>query len=160
MDLFSSYCSGFATYTRGNIRLAAGVDDRGDAGYGRNRLFGVSASHQGERLYLAVKYELFDTGNRQPGSFARDGNRALNLFGSYAMGRDTVKLMLAKVENYGARIVHLGLDRQLSDTCKVFAEYYHESETATLVARRRGLGDFDAGIGGGRAVVVGLRQDF
>lgn len=148
------------TYSVGNTRLAAGLDDRGEAGYGRNRLFGLSASHQAGKLYLAAKYERFDTGNRQRGSFSSDGNQAINLFGSYAMGKTTVKLMLAKVEHYGDNIVHIGADHQVSDEVKVFAEYYREGSTAVLTPRRGGLDDFDAGISGGQAIAVGLRYDF
>lgn len=149
-----------ATYTAGDTRLAVGVDDRGDAGYGRNRLYGLSASHQAGPLYLALKLERFDTGNRQRGSFSSDGNQAINLFGSYALGKTTFKLMLAKVENYGDRIVHLGVDHQLSDDLKLFAEYYREGETAVLTPRRGGLDDFDGGISGGQALAVGIRVDF
>ena len=149
-----------ATYSFGDTRLAAGLDDRGDAGYGRNRLLGLSASHQAGNLYLAAKYERFDTGNGQPGSFSSDGNEAVNLFGSYAMGKTTFKLMLARVENYGDNIVHLGVDHQVSDDFKVFAEYYREGSTAVLTPRRGGLDDFDAGIKGGQALAVGLRYDF
>jgi len=149
-----------ATYVFGHTRLAAGIDDRGDAGYGRNRLYGLSASHQADKLYLAVKYEIFDTGNRQRGAFSTDGNRSINLFGSYALGRNTIKLMVAKVENYGDYIVHLGIDRQLSEDYKIFAEYYREAETAALSARRGGLSNFNASLGGGHAIAVGIRYDF
>ncbi|GGE73434.1 porin [Massilia psychrophila] len=148
------------TYAFGNTRLAAGVDDRGNASYGRDRLYGLSASHQTDKLYLAVKYEIFDTGNRQRGGFSTNGNHSINLFGSYALGKSMLKLMLAKVKNYGDYIAHLGIDHQLSDDYKIFAEYYWEAETAVLTARRRGLSDFDASIGGGRAVAVGVRYDF
>ena len=64
--------------------LAAGVDDRGDAGYGKNRhLRTVTLSHQARcPLYLAVKVRGHSRrGNRQPGSFSTDGNRAINLYG-------------------------------------------------------------------------------
>lgn len=149
-----------ASYTRGNTRIAAGIDDRGEAGYGRNRLVGLSVTHQADKLYLALKYELFDTGNRQPGGFSSDGNRSVNLFGSYVLGNSTVKLMLAKVDNYGDKIVHLGIDYTLSDQHKLFAEYYHEAETAALSSSRGGLADVDAGIRGGHALAVGLRYDF
>jgi predicted porin len=149
-----------ATYSFGDTRLGAGLDDRGDAGYGRNRIVGLSASHQAGKLYLAIKVERFDTGNRQRGSFSSDGNEAVNLFGSYALGNTTFKLMLAKVENYGDHIVHLGVDHQVSDEVKVFAEYYREGETAVLTPRRGGLDDFDAGISGGQAIAVGIRYDF
>lgn len=149
-----------ATYTRGGTRLAAGIDDRGNAGYGSNRLYGVALSHQADALYLAVKYEAFSTGNRQPGGFSSDGNRAVNLYGHYTLGKSTIKLMLAKVENYGDEIIHLGVDYALSSQCKLFAEVYREAETAALTARRGGLADVDAGTGGGRAIAVGLRYDF
>jgi predicted porin len=149
-----------ATYTVGNTRLAAGLDDRGDAGYGRNRLYGLSASHQAGKLYLAIKYERFDTGNRQRGSFSSDGNEAINLFGSHAIGKTTFKLMLARVENYGGDIIHAGVEHQLRDDVKVFAEYYREGGTAVLTPRRGGLDDFDAGISGGQAIAVGIRYDF
>lgn len=149
-----------AAYRFGDTRIAAGLDDRGDAGYGRNRLYGLSASHQAGPLYLALKLERFDTGNRERGSFSSDGNQAINLFGSYAMGATTFKLMLANVENYGDDIVHLGIDHQVSDALKVFAEYYREGATSVLTPRRGGLDDFDASISGGQALAVGLRYDF
>lgn len=149
-----------ASYAFGNSRLAAAIDDRGNPGHGHDRLLGLSASHQAGNLYLAVKYERFDSRNRQSGSFSRNGNEAVNVFGSYALGKNTFKLMLAKVENYGGHIVHLGVDHALSDKRKVFAEYYREAQTAALSRRRGGLGDFDAGIGGGQAVAVGVRLDF
>jgi predicted porin len=149
-----------ATYVRGDTRLAAGVDDRGDAGYGKNRIYGVTLSHQADALYLAVKYETFETGNRQPGSFSTDGNRAINLYGHYALGKSTIKLMLAKVDNYGDEIIHLGIDYALSRDARLFAELYQEAETAALTTRRGGLADVDGGVRGGRALAVGLRYDF
>lgn len=149
-----------ASYRFGDTRLAAGLDDRGEAGYGRNRLYGLSASHQAGPLYLALKVERFDTGNRQRGSFSSDGNTAINLFGSYVVKATTFKLMLAKVENYGDNIVHLGVDHQVSEKFKLFAEYYRESTSSVLTPRRGGLDDFDAGISGGQALAVGLRYDF
>ena len=149
-----------ATYGLGDTRFAAGVDDRGDAGYGRNRVYGASLSHQADALYLAIKYELFSTGNRQAGGFSTNGNRAINLYGHYALGKSTVKLMLAKVDNYGDAIVHLGVDYALTEQSRLFAELYREGETAALTARRGGLADGDAAFRGGRAVAVGLRHDF
>lgn len=149
-----------ATYAHGDTRIAIGIDDRGNAGYGRNRLYGLSASHQLDKLYLALKYEMFDTGNRQPGSFSANGNRAINLLGTYAVGKSTFKLMLARLENYGDNIVHIGYDYALSDKHKVFAEIYREGDTAALTMRRGGLADIDAGIRGGDAIAIGMRYDF
>ncbi|THC44516.1 porin [Massilia sp. Mn16-1_5] len=149
-----------ASYTLGDTRIAAGIDDRGDAGCGRNRIYGFSASHKIDKLYLALKYEIFDTKNRHPGSFSSDGNRAINLFGSYVLGKSTFKLMLARLDNYGGNIVHAGIDYALSDRHTLFAELYREADTAALTARRGGLADIDARMAGGRALAVGLRYDF
>ena len=149
-----------ASYTGGDTRIAAGIDDRGNAGYGNNRLYGLSASHRLDTLYLAMKAELFDTGNRRPGAFSSDGNRAITLFGSYVAGKSTLKLMLAKVEHYGGNIVHLGLDYALADKHTLFAEVYREEETAALFPRRGGLADAQPGMRGGRTVALGLRYDF
>ena len=148
------------SYAIGNTQFTAGMDDRGDAGYGRNRLYGISASHTAGPFYVALKYEYFDTGNKIPGSFASDGNHAVNLFGSYTVGRNTFKLMLADVDAYGGNIMHLGIDHQYRPDLKLFAEFYREDETATITARSGGLSDYDTRIGGGRAVIAGIRYDF
>ncbi len=149
-----------ATYVFDDTRLAVGMDDRGDAGYGRNRLYGLALSQRLGSLYLAAKYETFDTGNKSPGGFARDGNEAINLFASYTAGKNTVKAMLAKVDNYGEDIIHLGIDHQYSERLKVFVEYYYEQETAAITDERGGLADFDGSIRGGKAFMTGLRYDF
>ena len=149
-----------ASYAFGGTRIAAGVDDRGDAGYARNRLYGFSAIHKTEKAYLAIKYEVFQTGNHQEGNFSTNGNRAINIFGSYVLQKNTIKLMLAKVKNYGNTIIHFGIDHVLKDNLKVFAEYYRESETAALSSRQGGLNDFNASISGGHAIALGVRYDF
>lgn len=209
VDMFSSYYSGFATYTvfrvadtvayysptmhgfslaasysgaNGNQRstsridarrvqftasyaiddtlFSAGVDDRGDAGYGRNRIYGAALSHQAGPLYVAAKYEVFDTGNQAPGSFSSDGNRAVNLFASYVVGQNTVKLMLADVERYGGNVLHLGFDHQYNTALKIFAEFYREDETAAVTVKQGGLSDYDGRIEGGRVLLIGVRYDF
>ena len=111
-------------------------------------------------LYLAAKHETFDTGNTTPDQFGTDGNRALNLFAGYTLGKNTFKLMLARVENYGENIVHLGIDHQFKDDLKFFAEYYHEQETAAITQERGGLDGFDSAVSGGRVFATGLRYDF
>ena len=148
------------SYTAGHSQLSIGMDDRGEDGYGRNRLYGISASHTAGPFYIALKYEYFDTGNKTPGSFASDGNQAINLFGSYTAGKNTYKLMLADVEAYGGHVLHLGIDHQYNPSLKLFAEFYREDETATITVRRGGLSDYDARIGGGRALLAGMRYDF
>src|SRR5690606_37626438 len=104
--------------------------------------------------------EFFDTGNQSSGSFASDGNRAVNLFASYAAGQNTFKLMLANVERYGGNVLHLGFDHQYSKAFKIFAEFYREDETAAITIKRGGLSDYDGRIEGGRVFLVGGRYDF
>lgn len=148
------------SYDLGATRLAAALDDRGDAGYGRNRLYGLSASHQAGAWQVAAKYERFDTGNHTPGSFSRDGNEAVNLLVTHQRGANTYKAMLARVEGYGENIVHLGIDHQYKPQLKFFAEFYSESETAALTTRGEGLSGFRAAASGGHVWVLGLRHDF
>jgi len=146
------------SYSVGNTTISAGVDDRGDDD--ESRIFGLAASHQMGDLYLAAKYEEFDSDNKTSGAFNRDGNQAFNLFVSYTMGKNTYKLMLADVENYGDNVVHLGVDHQFRDDLKFFAEYYYEEETAAITTKRGGLAGFPAGASGGQVIAAGLRFDF
>ncbi len=82
------------------------------------------------------------------------------MFAGYTLGRNTFKLMLADVENYGERIAHLGVDHQYNDALKFFVEIYQEAETAAINERRGGLDGFNAAASGGRAIAAGLRYDF
>lgn len=148
------------SYTVGDTQFSAGIDDRGNAGYGRNRVYGLAASQHLGDWYLAAKYERFDSGNQTAGSFSTDGNQAINLFTSYTWGKFTAKLMLARVENYGDNIVHTGVDYQFASRLKFFAEYYREAQTAAISRKRGGLSDFDASISGGNAFLFGARYDF
>lgn len=148
------------SYDLGATRLAAALDDRGDAGYGRNRLYGLSATHRAGAWQMAAKYERFDTGNHNPGSFSRDGNEAVNLLVTHQRGDNTIKVMLARVEGYGENIVHLGIDHQYNPQLKFFAEFYSEAETAAITTRGDGLSGFRAATSGGHAWLLGLRRDF
>ncbi len=148
------------SYALGDTRLAVGMDDRGDTGLGRDRVYGVSASHQAGPWYFAAKYEVFDTNNHTPGAFSRDGNEAFNVFGSYSTGPYTFKAMFARVQNYGGNIVHLGVDYQYNKSLKLFTEFYREGSTASIVEKRGGLADLMSASQGGRAFLVGFRYDF
>jgi len=148
------------SYALGETLLSVGMDDRGDAGYGRNRLYGAAISRTLGPFQLAAKYEYFDSGDKTPGHFASDGNRAVNLFGSYTVGRNTFKLMLADVETYGGKVLHLGVDHQHTAALKLFAEFYREEKTASVTIKRGGLSDFDARIEGGQVFLLGARYDF
>ncbi|ROT46504.1 porin [Pusillimonas sp. NJUB218] len=140
--------------------ISAGMDDRGQAGFGRNRIYGLSASHTEGPWYFAAKYEWFDSGNQTPGSFSRDGNQAVNVMAAYTFGANTVRAMLANVQDYGDTIVHLGFDHQYNDQLKLFAEIYYERNTAAITAKRGGLAESVSGINGGRVFLVGARYDF
>ncbi|MAK56695.1 MAG: porin [Pusillimonas sp.] len=148
------------SYAFGDTRLAVGMDDRGDTGLGKDRIYGFSASHQAGPWYFAAKYEVFDTNNHTPGAFSKDGNKAFNVFASYNTGPYTFKAMFAKVQNYGDNIVHLGVDYQYNKDLKFFAEFYREGSTASIVEKRGGLADFNSASQGGRAFLVGFRYDF
>ena len=148
------------TYQHGHTRLAVAMDDRGDAGTGRNRLYGLSASHAMGAWQWAAKYERFDTNNHTPGSFSRDGNQAASLLVTHRRGANTLKAMWARVAGYGEHIVHLGIDHQHDAWLKVFLEYYREAETAALTSRGDGLSGLSASTSGGHAWILGLRRDF
>ncbi|AGA35383.1 Porin, Gram-negative type [Thioalkalivibrio nitratireducens DSM 14787] len=149
-----------ATYSFGDTTVSAGLDDRGSPVGDRDRIWGLAAAHQLGDLYLAAKYERFDSDNDSPGAFNRDGNEAFNVFASYTRDKNTFKIMLADVENYGDTVVHLGVDHRVNDALTLFAEYYYEESTAAITTKRGGLGDFPAGANGGQVLAAGLRYDF
>lgn len=148
------------SYAHGNTRLAVAMDDRGNVGTGRNRLYGLSASHSMGAWHWAAKYERFDTDNRTPGSFSRDGNQAASLLVTHQRGANTFKAMWARVAGYGEHILHLGIDHQHDALLKVFLEYYREAETAALTTRGGGLSGLSSATSGGRAWILGMRRDF
>lgn len=207
VDWFSSYYSGFATYTTPRVRntvawssprvngfgvagswsaphgnkqstariddrriqatasweggpwtLAVGMDDRGNADGHRDRLYGLATTWTKDAWYLALKYERTDT--NVPGAFYGDNQQAINLLGAYTAGRNTWKLMLARVEGYGENTVHAGVDHRVNDKLTLFAEVYREGATSGITARRQGLDRYDAATNGGRTVVAGVRYDF
>ena len=141
-------------------RVSVGLDDRGEAGYGRNRVYGVAATHRTGPWYFAAKYERFDTGNQTPGSFSHDGNEAVNLLVAYSWGANTVRAMVADVQDYGDTVVQVGVDHQYTEDLKLFAEFYYERNTAALTAKRGGLAEAVPGINGGHVFMLGARYDF
>jgi len=150
-----------ASYRFGITVLAAGLDQAGGAD--RSRLYGLSLQHNAAGLgpgdlYVGAKIERFDS--RVKTGFGADGDMAANLFLGYTMGQNTFKLMLAKVENYGDRVWHLGFDHQLTASLKLFAEYYNERETAAITTRRGGAADTAWAADGGQVFLMGARFDF
>ena len=205
VDMFSSYYSGFATFTsfrlgdtvsyytpsfagfsgavaysheNGAAKSGGGMDDRIQATLSYNhegltlsggldqlggvndaRIWGASLMWQAnEALYIGAKYEQHDSDLNT--GYGADGDAAVNLYAGYMIGKNTLKAMLADVDNYGEQIVHLGVDHQYSKSLKFFAEYYSEDETAAITARRAGAADTCWACDGGWVATVGLRYDF
>lgn len=199
VDMFSTYYSGFATYTvfrrdrtlayyspsfagfsmaagwsedngaGGDDRLqvtgsysfedttfSLGMDDLGGAADAR--IYGASLMHTLGRLYIGAKYEVHDS--KLSSGYGADGDRAINLYLGYTLGKNSFKLMLAQVEGYGEDILHLGIDHQLDDRLKLFAEYYYEEETAAITEKRGGLAETAWNASGGQVFATGLRYDF
>lgn len=199
VDMFSSYYSGFATYTVfrrgdtiayyspgfsgfsfavgwsdgngadgddrlqltgsysfGDTTVSAGMDDLG--GDLDSQIYGLSLMQTMGNLYIGAKYEVHNS--RISSGYGADGDRAVNLYGGYTLGKNTFKLMLANVENYGEDIVHLGLDHQFNHRLKLFAEYYYEQDTAAITEKRGGLAETAWAAGGGQVFAAGVRFDF
>ncbi|WP_018231254.1 porin [Thioalkalivibrio thiocyanodenitrificans] len=144
------------SYTYGRTTVSVGMDDLG--GEFNSRIYGISMLRTMGNLYIGAKYEVHDS--RITSGYGADGDRAVNLYGGYTAGKNTFKLMLANVENYGENIVHLGVDHQLLPRMKLFAEYYYEEDTAALTEKRGGLAETAWTAGGGQVLAAGARFDF
>ena len=144
-----------ASYTAGNTTVAAGIDDGGNY---YDRIYGVAISHTIGNVYLAAKYETSDFDE----SRGLDDDKAINLFGSYTMGKNTFKLMLANMDYYGDDVVHVGYDYQYSKNLKFFAEYYNEESPAAIsTVARVGEDAVDwPNNGGGDAITIGFHYGF
>ena len=199
VDLFSSYYSGFATYTAfrrgdtlafyspmfdgfsfaaawsddngadnddrlqltasyafGATTVSLGLDDLG--GDDDLRIWGVSLMHGIGRLYIGAKYEVHDSGIDS--GFGARGDKAVNLYAGYTMGKNTFKAMVASVDNFGENIFHAGWDHQFGHQFMFFVEYYYEEETAAITEKRGGLAETAWDADGGQVFLGGLRYDF
>jgi predicted porin len=147
-----------ASYTFGDTTLAAGIDDVGGA---QNwRFLGLSAMHTMGDLYIGAKIEVIDSDQEADG-FGRDGDTAINLYAGYTIGKNTIKGMVADVDNYGGTIFHVGVDHDYSDRLTLFAEYYNEEEGAAIPTRKAtDSAPLDAFGSGGDVFAVGARYSF
>lgn len=93
-------------------------------------------------------------------SGASGGARDWNLLGRYTEGRNTWRLMLARVEGDDDPILHFGLDHRYSRALTFFAEFHQEDEGAYITSLRRGYSGFNPAVRGGRGIMTGLRYDF
>ncbi|SEP96453.1 Outer membrane protein (porin) [Ectothiorhodospira magna] len=201
VDMFSTYYSGFATYTAfrrgdtigyyspdmhglsfafawsedhgadgdnrvqltgsyafGDTTLSIGMDDLN--GDDNMRIVGVSAAHTMGNLYLGAKVERFYSDIDDDAAYGNDGDMAMNVYAGYTLGKNTFKLMVAEVDNYGETIVHVGMDHQFNPALKLFAEYYYEQETAAITQKRGGMNETAWAASGGEVFAVGMRFDF
>ncbi|EHQ52769.1 porin [Ectothiorhodospira sp. PHS-1] len=202
VDMFSSYYSGFATYTAfrrgdtisyyspdmnglsfafawsedngadgdnrvqltgsysfGDTTLSIGMDELN--GNDNMRIVGVSAAHSMGNLYLGAKLERFYSDINDDDAYGNDGDMAMNVYAGYTLGKNTFKLMVAEVDNYGETIVHAGVDHQFNPSLKFFAEYYFEQETAAIDSKRgANPGDISGDYSGGQVFAAGMRFDF
>jgi hypothetical protein len=151
-----------ASYNFGNTTVSAGMDNAGGAS--DTTIYGLSLMHTIENVgdgsvYIGAKAEQI-TSDFDGDAFGNDGDVVMNLFGSYTVGKHTIKGMVADVEHYGENVLHLGYDYQLMDSLKLFAEYYYEEETAAITERRGGAAETLWAAGGGQTASVGFRYDF
>ncbi|SIT69102.1 Outer membrane protein (porin) [Ectothiorhodosinus mongolicus] len=143
-----------ASYSFNDTTLSLGAAENGFSTKGRD--YGVSVMHSIGDWYIGAKYEMRDNND------ASDGDKAANLFVSYNLGQHTFKGMIAKVDNYGGDIYHLGYDFQVRSDLTLFVDYYSEDEGAAIAkeARLEPFADFTNNVAGGSAFAVGARFDF
>ncbi|MFP4684247.1 MAG: porin, partial [Ectothiorhodospira sp.] len=148
------------SYSFGDTTLAVGMDDR--QGEFNERSIGASISQDIGNLYLAAKYERYDNDGDfvEEEGFYHDGAHAYNLYAGYTLGKNTFKVMLADVEDYGENVYHLGYDYQMTSDLKLFAEYYSEEGTAAITTERGGLKETAWDADGGQVLAAGVRYDF
>lgn len=145
------------SYSSGSLTLSGGLDQLGGAN--NLRIWGSSLMWQAtDALFIGAKYEQHDSDLTS--GYGADGDTAMNLYAGYRIGRNTLKAMIADVDNYGEQIIHLGLDYQYSKSLKFFAEYYSEEETAAITTRRGGAAETCWSCSGGEVFTAGLRYDF
>jgi predicted porin len=143
------------SYTVNGITLAGGLDDLGGADDAK--IWGASLMWQAtDDLYIGAKYEQHDSD--LDSGYGADGDTAVNLYAGYTIGKTTLKGMVARVDGYGEDVYHLGVDYQVNNALKLFAEYYSEDEAAAITTRRDG--GFCGPCEGGSVITAGLRYDF
>lgn len=143
------------SYTHNGLTLAGALDDLG--GVDDLKIWGASVMWQAtDDLYIGAKYERHDSD--LDSGYGADGDTAVNLYAGYTIGRTTLKGMVAQVDGYGEDIYHLGVDYQVNDDLKLFAEYYSEDEAAAITTKRDG--GFCGPCEGGSVITAGLRYDF
>ena len=145
------------SYDFDTLKLSGGLDELGGA---HNwKIWGTSLAWQAtSSLYIGAKYEVHESDIQN--GFGTDGDSATNVYAGYTIGKNTIKGMIADVDNYGESILHLGWDYQYLDDLKFFMEYYSEEETAAITEKHGGFAETCRDCSGGYVVAVGFRFDF
>ena len=140
-----------ANYQSGGLTLAIGQEDM-DGSVGDTQ--GASASYTDGPWYLAAKYENSDTGN------------IYNGFVQYSRGKASYKFGLGLGDQFSGDTYHLGVDYQLSQSFKLFTEFYSEDRNYAILQDRAETSSDYFGAGGfgarqnGTVLAFGLRHDF
>ena len=145
------------SYMVGNTKLALGVDDIGGAD--DLRIVGISLKLSLGDVYIGAKYERHQSDIKSKTVYGHDGSTAANLYAQYKKNKHTIKGHIARVDNYGENIFHVGYDYQLDENTKLFAEYYWEETGGAITTKRGGYGN-TFWLDGGSAVLMGVRYDF
>ena len=140
------------SYSKGGLTLGAALEDMdGDI----NDTWGASASYNSGPWYLAAKIE--DQTGR---------GMIYNGFAQYQKEAWTAKIGLGLGDQFSGNTFHAGLDYQLNESWKFFAEAYSEADNyAILFDGANDFSDF-LGAGGfgarqnGKALLIGARFDF
>ncbi|MEO1962679.1 MAG: porin [Cycloclasticus sp.] len=145
------------SYNIKDTKLGFGFTDAG--GENSQQLVGVSLSHKIKDFYIAAKYERHSSDVTDKRFYGNDGSDAMNFYVEYKKGLHKINGHIAKVDNFGGDIFHLGYDYQYSKHIKLFAEYYQEQTGAAITRERKGFAD-TYWREGGQALLVGFSFDF
>jgi len=148
------------SYTNDTLTLAAGVDDLG--GDDSIKILGLATSFNSGPWYLAATYEQFDSDISGDG-WAADGTDTISTLVQYTTGNNVLRMLLAKVDNFGEFVFHAGWDIHYNDDMTLFFEYYQEQETAAISDAKQTTSsarNFDPADSGGRSLIAGIRYDF
>jgi predicted porin len=145
------------SYNINDTKLGFGFTDAG--GENSQQLVGASLSHKIQNFYIAAKYERHRSDVTDKRFYGNDGSDAVNLYVEYKKGLHKINGHVAKVDNFGGDIFHVGYDYQLNKQVKLFAEYYQEQTGAAITSKRSGFRD-TYWAEGGRALLFGFSFNF
>ena len=138
-------------YQSKGLTLAIGREDMdGDVGDTQ----GASASYTSGAWYLATKYENSDFGD------------IYNGFIQYSAGKARYKIGVGLGDQFSGDTYHAGIDYQLYENFKLFAEFYSEERNyAILQDRAETASDYFGADGfgakqNGKVLALGFRHDF